>query len=68
MLQNVTSGVVAPAGAGHGHAGGGVGAAVLEGVQLPAELTSDGEREVGLWLPRLALRGQRQQVTSSPPR
>lgn len=54
MVQHVTGGVVALAGAGHCHTVGGVWAAVLGWVQLPAELTCDGEREVGLllsWLP-----------------
>lgn len=53
MVQRVTGGVVARAWAGHRHAVGGVRAAVLGRVQLPAELTVYGEREVGVLLSRL---------------
>lgn len=66
MLENVTGGVIAPAGAGHRHTAGGVGAAVLGRVQLPAELTGDGEREVGLRLSRLSLREQTAGHTNRP--
>jgi len=56
MVQRVTGGVVARAWAGHRHAVGGVRAAVLGRVQLPAELTVYGEREVGVLLSRLPLK------------
>lgn len=58
VVQHVTGGVVALARAGHCHAVGRVRAAVLGRVQLPAELTCDGEREVGLLLARLPLQKQ----------
>lgn len=54
MFQHVTGGIVALAWAGHCHTVGGVWAAVLGRVQLPAELTRDGEGEVGLLLSRLS--------------
>lgn len=50
MFQDITGGIVALPGAGHSHAAGGVGAAVLPRVQLPTELTGDGKREVALLL------------------
>lgn len=65
MAQSLTGGVIASAGAGHRHAAGGVGAAVLGRVQLPAELTADGEGEVGLGLSRLVLRAHRDSHTYS---
>lgn len=55
MVRHVTGGIVATAWARDRHTVGSVGAAVLRRVKLPAELTDDGEREVGLLLPRLAL-------------
>lgn len=59
VVQHVTGGVVALAWAGHCHTVGRVWAAVLGWVQLPAELTADGEREVGLLLSRLSLQMQK---------
>lgn len=50
MVYDVTGGVVALAWAGHRHTVGRIRAAILGRVQLPAELTADGENEVGLLL------------------
>lgn len=53
MVQHVTGGVVALPWAGYGHTARRVNAAVIRLIQLPAKLTADGQREVGLLLSRL---------------